>query len=67
MVGDEILLYCPKCDDYYSEDNFHRNKTARGRASYCKACTSEVSKWYWKKYKAEETARLQEAVRIIYE
>ena len=65
MVDDIILTYCPKCDDYYSDDNFHKNKTARGLSSYCKPCSSLKAKEYWKNRTQREIERLQQDVRYV--
>ena len=51
MYNGELLIYCPKCDDYHSPESFHKQNTTRGYSSYCKVCTSEVNRKYREKQK----------------
>ena len=52
MIDGEMCLYCPKCDDYYNPNEFHKqNTTNRGYSPYCKLCTREVNEEYRKKQK----------------
>ena len=37
--------YCPKCDRFYTRDNFYKNKSAAdGLAGYCKECDKNTNK-----------------------
>jgi hypothetical protein len=37
--------YCPKCDKFYSRDNFYKNKSAAdGLTGYCKECDKQKNK-----------------------
>lgn len=37
--------YCPKCDKFYTRDNFYKNKAAAdGLTGYCKECDKKSNK-----------------------